>query len=488
MANNFVLDLNIKMRYNPPSIEVGRSMVYCNGCYVFNYWALKVIGVVFAALMLLSCDNYNFDVGLGKGFLDLSKDKAGRELVGDQKGLDKGSLESGSESKDQRLVAAGVKDENVLDANETGVKQAIPSVIEAVPVEGDPLLTVKTSLLVEEESLHPVANEVLLLKGEEVQSSSSELNKDYEKIEIKWLDRLSLGHKEALEYFKGVLQDERYKARLGGMHTDRYEDNVQKYAYSEELVFKFLASIGERDAQDMLTQIQNAREAVEQYNGEGDKEDVLYELESGLSYAFYQTKIYDRKPSSEVLSNIKACSESFVKNINNEFVLINNGELAVKAGEDVWVEKFREHLREEEMYLLKMFELLLKDKDVSLKSVSEKFILLDKDIVHKALKKLDELVSPLVKDIGFVALEKMTEEEILQQLESLSEDSRKKLDALCDKLHHIFQRLTGMNLDATEVYKTFQDLVNQAIREFKEDDFSIKYANNAPLTLKRVNK
>ncbi|AYE36879.1 hypothetical protein DB313_05110 (plasmid) [Borrelia turcica IST7] len=451
---------------------------------------------------LLSCDNYNFDVGLKKDLLDLGKNEASGEIVDKQPNdkvsvpvaktnlasakIDNLKTSEKTDKKGEDNPSKIQSDINKLDSDDKIA--SVPSVIEAIPVSSGSLLPVSGDalLVVEEGTVNPVANDILL-KNEEVSvegdNNSLELAKkdDHkrttEKIEIKWLDALTSGYKKTLEYFKGVLQDERYKSRLGGIHMDRYEDNMKKYAYSEELMLKFLASIGEKNTKDMLTEIQRAREAVEQYSGAGDREDIRYDLESDLSYAFYQTKIYKKKPSIEVLNEIKTFSKSFIKNINNEFVLINKKALG-DTHERIWSEKFREYLTEPEMHTLKICQILLKGKDISLESIDDKFILLGKDITHKTLKKLNELISSaLIKGIGSVSSEKFTEEKILQRLESLNEDDKKKLDALGDRLSHVFQHLMSMNLNAGKMYETLEDMMNQAIKEFKNNDYRIKYAH-----------
>ncbi|UGQ16760.1 hypothetical protein [Borrelia sp. RT5S] len=480
------------MRYNLPSIEVGRSMGYCYSRCVFGFLGLRRAVVLFAVLMILSCDNYNFDVGLRKDLLDLGDKKASSELAEDRPRSGREVTSDAGAAVKKPGVAGVGGDKDVLDLDEKAdIKKEVPSVIEAIPVKGDSLLPgapVKVdSPVAEAGSLDSVidADGVVLL-GEEVlvedDSDSLGAGKEEKQDEIKvdWLNRMGASHKETLEYLKGVLQDERYKARLGGSHAAIYEEDVQRYAYSEELVLGFLASIGERGTQDMLTQIKHAREAVDKYSGEGDREDILYDLESDLSYAFYQTKIYDRKPNNEVLDKIKACSESFIKNINNELVLMNKGGL-LDSDESTWSEKLKEHLSEDEMHTLRICELLLRDKDISLQSVGDRFILLSKDKLHKTVKKLKQLISSaLVKGIGGATSEKITKEKIAQQLESLSEDDKMKLDALCDRLHHVFQHLTSSKLSLKKMYETLQELMNQAIKELKDNDFRIKYAQSAP--------
>ncbi|QMU99628.1 hypothetical protein F0310_04245 (plasmid) [Borrelia sp. A-FGy1] len=454
-----------------------------------------------ALFMLVSCDNYNLDVGLSRNLIDLSENEAGHDEVVNKKKNGKGYASVNktnlANSKIDNLKTSEMID-NKGEDNPSEIQSDInkldsqarvtfvPSVIEAIPVKGESLLPISGDVLmvIDEGVANPVNND-LLLKNEEMSIDEGNYlvfakkddHKMHEKVEIKWLDSLTSGHKKTLEYFKGVLQDDRYKSRLGGMHVDRYEDNIQKYAYSDELFLNVLANIGEQNTKSMLAEIQRAREAVEKYSGAGDIEDILYELESDLSYAFYQTKIFNKKPSIEVLNEIKSFSKSFIKNINNEFVLINKKISSDTTNGKIWSDKFREYLTEKEMYTLKVCEILLKGKDISLERVDNRFILLGKDITHKTLKKLDELISSLlIKDILNVFSEKVSEEKILQRLESLSKSDKKKLDTLVDRLNYIFRCLVNMNLNSVKIYETLEDLMNQVIKEFKYNDYRIKYA------------
>ncbi|WKC58725.1 hypothetical protein [Borrelia sp. P9F1] len=459
------------------------------------------VGVFFVVLMLLSCDNYNFDVGLGKSglgkdLLDLGHRKTGGEFVGDQSDFGNEIFSDVGGVGGKKPGMAVVEDKDILDVDaKAEANLEVPSIVEAIPVRGDSLLPADSlvkgdAIVAEAGALN--ADGVVLLEGGKaflgsdlVDGDGNSLDADgeetHDEIKVDWLNRLGVGYKETLEYLKDILQDERYKARLGGAYEGSHEDNIKKYAYSEKLMLGFLASIGERGTQDMLTQIKHAREAVEKYSGEGDRGDILYDLESDLSYAFYQNKVYDKKPNIEVLDKIKACAESFIENINNELVLMNKKVLL--STEEVWGDKFKEHLSEDELYTLMICEILLRDKDISLKSVGDKFISLGKNMMRKTLKKLDQLISSaLIKDIGGATSKKATKEKISNQLESLSEYDKRKLDALRDRLHHVFKHLISVKLSLNKMYETLQDLLKQAIKEFKEDDFKIKYAYSAPQT------
>ncbi|AWG43259.1 hypothetical protein CR532_04495 (plasmid) [Candidatus Borreliella tachyglossi] len=422
------------------------------------------------SFFIVSCSNGNINVGSIMGSnkdLDnkLSNDVPEAKVdldkatsSGDFKKVDKKASLTKEVSGTEKIATSVVPEANVdFERSDDGF---ITPLVETVSVndEGDTLVAIK-----EEDSLR---------------SGDDDSLKVEEKISLDWLKGLDEAHTTTLEYFKAVLQDARYKTRLGGIHMDRYEDDPDKYAYNEDDFLGFLSSIGEVETKDMLTEIKGARELVDKYSGVGDKEDVQYDLESDLSYAFYQTKVYHKKQYGEILSEIKTFCKSFMKNINNELLLMNTQGVNAEA-ELSWYEKFKEHLTDKERYVLKLCEILLRDQNMSLEEMNDGFMVLGKSLTQKTLARLDELItSSVIGNVGSDYLhKKMTDEDILNDLESLSDHEKKRLQKLNTNLSKVFKHISSINLNPNNtyqildlnpnnIYQTIESLIKEAIEDF----------------------